>query len=331
MCAKKILAYPKREMKRIILVIHPGALGDVLLAVPAIRQLRVQHPQHQLVLCAKGSVARVLLECQVIDAWASVEGSVWADVFDPDAPLKGELKEWLSCCDRAIAWMQDEKGKLGVALRKAGARNTIISSPFAMGLKATHQSDRFCEIAEVSPASVVSFKPLQLPEEMRSLGWVCLEDAGMRVDRSLVAIHPGSGSLQKSVGVTTMARMIAKIQGEGVIPIVIEGPADREAVRNLLGEIPSPITVLRTLDLRTLAGVLSHTKLYVGHDSGVTHLAALLGIQTVAIFGPTDPERWAPLGSHVTVIKWSPSSVYDMMSFLDLPIVLGSTSRPNGY
>ncbi|WP_455388028.1 glycosyltransferase family 9 protein [Petrachloros mirabilis] len=316
-------------MKRTILVIHPGALGDVLLAVPAIRELRAQHPQHQLALCAKGSVAQVLLECKEIDARISIEGSAWGEVFDPDAPLKGELKDWLSCCDRAIAWMQDERGTLASVLRKAGARSTIVSSPFAMGLKATHQSDRFCEIAKVSPASVVSSEPLRLPGEMRSLGRACLENAAIGLDRPLVAVHPGSGSPQKSVAVRTMARMIAKIQGEGVIPIVIEGPADREAVRDLLGEIPSPITVIRPLDLRTLAGVLSHTRLFVGHDSGVTHLVALLGVPTVAIFGPTDPERWAPLGSHVTIMKWSPSSVHEMISFFDRPLALGTTNCPN--
>jgi heptosyltransferase-3 len=318
-------------MRRTVVIVLPGALGDVLLAVPALRQLRAQHPQHQLMLCAKDSVARLLLECKVIDAWASIEGGAWADVYDPDASLTGELKNWLSCCDRAIAWIRDEKGTLAASLRKAGARMTIVSSPFAMGLKATHQSDRFCEIAEVSPASLVSFKPLPLCGEIRSLGDACLGDAGMPAGQSLVAVHPGSGSSQKSVGVTTMARMIAKIQGEGVIPIVIEGPADRQAVLNLLGEIPSPVTVLQALDLRTLAGVLSHVRLFVGHDSGVTHLAALLGVPTVAIFGPTDPARWAPSGKHVTVIKWAPSSVYDMMSFHELPIALGSTTRQNAY
>jgi len=329
MCVNEILANPGREMKRTILVIHPGALGDVLLAVPAIWELRAQHPQHQLVLCARGSVAQVLLECKVIDAWVSVEGSVWAGVFDTDTPLKGELKDWLSRCDRAIAWMHDERGNLASVLRKAGARRTIVSSPFGSDLKATHQSNRFCEIANVLPASMVSFKPLRLPGEMRSRGRTCLKNAAIGLDRPLVAVHPGSGSPQKSVAVITMAGMIAKIQGEGAFPIVIEGPADREAVHNLLGEISSPVTVIRTLDLRTVAGVLSHARLFVGHDSGVTHLAALLGVPTISIFGPTDPERWAPLGSHVTVIKWSPSSVFDMRSFLDRHLSPGCTSCPN--
>ena len=58
---------------------------------------------------------------------------------------------------------------------------------------------------------------------------------------------------------------------------------------------PRPI-LLRDLSVRLLAGVLTQADLFLGHDSGVTHLAALLGVPTVALFGPTDPARWAPQG-----------------------------------
>jgi ADP-heptose:LPS heptosyltransferase len=52
-----------------------------------------------------------------------------------------------------------------------------------------------------------------------------------------------------------------------------------------------------------LAGVLAHARLFVGHDSGVTHLAAALHVPTVALFGPTDPVQWAPRGPHVFVVR----------------------------
>ena len=305
-------------MRRTIVVIHPGALGDVLLAVPAMIRLRVQYPQHQLVLCAKSPVAQVLFACGVIDAWMSVEGSACADMFNPDASIKGELKDWLSCCDCAIAWLQDEKGNLSAALRKAGAGRTIVASPFSVGLKATHQSDRFCEIAQVSPVPGVSFKPLRLPGEMHALGLVCLEKAGMSDDQPFVAVHPGSGSPHKSVAVTTMATMIMKLQDEGFSSVVIQGPADEKSVYNLLHDIPFPVPVLRELGLPTLGGVLLHAGLFVGHDSGVSHLAALLGVRTIAIFGPTNPDRWAPLGSHVTVIQ-EPYSLDRIMSLIEMP------------
>jgi ADP-heptose:LPS heptosyltransferase len=61
--------------------------------------------------------------------------------------------------------------------------------------------------------------------------------------------------------------------------------------------------VLRDLSLSLLVGVLAQTDLYIGNDSGVTHLAAIVGVRTVAVFGPTDPSRWAPSGSHVTILR----------------------------
>jgi len=97
--------------------------------------------------------------------------------------------------------------------------------------------------------------------------------------------------------------MMTKFQREGMQPVVIEGPADQESVCNLLKKVAPAAVVLRGLDLTTLAGALSHAAKFIGHDSGVTHLAARLGVQTIALFGPTNPDRWAPLGKHVTVIK----------------------------
>jgi lipopolysaccharide heptosyltransferase III len=63
---------------------------------------------------------------------------------------------------------------------------------------------------------------------------------------------------------------------------------------------------LKGVEILTVAGVLALTQLFVGHDSGVTHLAGLIGASTVALFGPTDPNRWAPRGAHVTVVQGAP-------------------------
>jgi ADP-heptose:LPS heptosyltransferase len=49
--------------------------------------------------------------------------------------------------------------------------------------------------------------------------------------------------------------------------------------------------------------VLAQARLFVGQDSGVTHMAGLMGVRTVALFGPTDPDRWAPRGAHVSVMQ----------------------------
>ena len=62
-------------------MIHPGGLGDVLLAVPAMARLRTRFPNHRLVLCAEEQVARLLLACRIIDKWTSVQGRAGVDLF----------------------------------------------------------------------------------------------------------------------------------------------------------------------------------------------------------------------------------------------------------
>ncbi len=65
----------------------------------------------------------------------------------------------------------------------------------------------------------------------------------------------------------------------------------------------SATPTVRDLSVAGLAAFLSRCALFVGNDSGVTHLAGLLGVPTVALFGPTDPAIWAPLGLRVVALQ----------------------------
>jgi ADP-heptose:LPS heptosyltransferase len=65
-------------------------------------------------------------------------------------------------------------------------------------------------------------------------------------------------------------------------------------------------TVVRIEDLYSLARWLARARLYVGNDSGITHLAAAAGAPVLALFGPSDPEIWAPRGPNVRVARWRP-------------------------
>jgi ADP-heptose:LPS heptosyltransferase len=101
----------------------------------------------------------------------------------------------------------------------------------------------------------------------------------------------------------TLLPIVVAVQRVGAIPVILEGPADREPVERLLQLCSNPPIVLRDLDLLTVAGVLAQAQLFIGQDSGITHMAGLMGLRMVALFGPTDPARWAPRGSHVTVVQ----------------------------
>ncbi|HLZ32810.1 MAG TPA: glycosyltransferase family 9 protein [Nitrospira sp.] len=290
-------------MERTVVIIHPGAVGDVLLAVPAMRGIRARFPRHELLLCAHEQVARLLQKCRVIDAWMSVGSSDCAELFGRSAEVPGVLKDWLGRCDLAVAWMQDESGTVAAVLQRGGAKDVRVRSPFSSQLFARHQSDRFAEaIGEPATASSPPIA-LAVPDHLLMRGLACLEERGVRADQPIILVHPGSGSRHKCVGPEVLLPVMKQLQDEGAFPVVLEGPADHESVRNLLTAFSKKPPVLRGLDLCTLAGLLAHMQLFIGHDSGMTHLSSLVGLRTVALFGPTDPVRWAPRGRLVTVAR----------------------------
>ncbi len=292
--------------KRTIAIIHPGGPGDVLLAVPAMVRLRNRFPDHRLLLCAEDQTAKLLLACRTIDAWISRHGRICADLFSGADSAAHQTRTWLEDCDLAIAWMQDLDGKLYETLKTIGVQNVLVQSPFSTEILATHQCDRFLQAINEPPFNGEGDVLLRVTAHLLHLGQASLEAAGLSIDQPLVVIHAGSGSSHKCVKAETLASITAAVQASVATPVVLEGPADREPVERLLLSCVNPPTVLKGLDLSAVAGVLARARLFVGHDSGITHMAGLMGVPTVALFGPTDPYRWAPRGAHVTVVRGVP-------------------------
>ncbi len=290
-------------VRRTIIVIHPGSLGDVLLAVPAMVRVRTRFPDYRLALCAEAQAAKLLYACGVVDTWTSIQGRDCADLFVGADSVTGQMRTWLLDCDLAIGWTQSLDGTLSGTLKAFGVRTVIVRSPFSTEILAAHQQDKFLETIDEVPSEDDGDVLLKVTEPAIQLGRACLEAAGHSIGQSLVVIHPGSGSPHKCVAPETLLPVVVAVQRVGAIPVILEGPADREPVERLLQLCSNPPIVLRDLDLLTVAGVLAQSQLFVGQDSGITHMAGLMGVHMVALFGPTDPARWAPRGIHMTVVQ----------------------------
>ena len=293
-------------MARTIVMLHPGALGDLLLAVPAIRRLRVRYPHHRLVLCAHEQAAALLGASSLVDEWMAFQGAGCAALFNGSRPEDRVLLDCLSRCDLAVAWIRDEAGMLAAGLKMCGAADAVVQSPFAQTLNAVHQSARYAEILGEKAPDVPVVSSLVIPEDVRRKAQAHLQTCGVSFNRPFAVVHPGSGSRHKCVNPAIWRSVTHGLNEEGVQSLLLEGPADHVVVQTLLDHLSHRPILLRDLSLSLLAGVLSLADLYVGHDSGVTHLAALLGAPTVAMFGPTDPARWAPTGPAVTVLQAQP-------------------------
>jgi ADP-heptose:LPS heptosyltransferase len=122
--------------------------------------------------------------------------------------------------------------------------------------------------------------------------------------KKAVVIHPGSGGAHKCWRLDnflSVARILAK---EGVEVVFLFGPAEVERFdASAINEIRMLGSLLTDLPLSDVLAVLSCSRGYLGNDSGITHLAAAVGIRTVVVFGPTDPVVYAPIGPAVTILR----------------------------
>ena len=120
----------------------------------------------------------------------------------------------------------------------------------------------------------------------------------------LWAIQPGSGSRHKNWPLERFLEVARELlSGKKVQPLFFVGPVEQEISPGMVKTIEAQgFPVLKNLTLPVLAGVLSCCAGYMGNDSGVSHLAAALGLQCLVLFGPTDPGLWGPKGSQVIVV-----------------------------
>lgn len=141
-----------------------------------------------------------------------------------------------------------------------------------------------------------------------------------QLPRGFLAIHPGSGSLAKNWPAERFAALAGRLASDRPWLLIL-GPADDPgpwSARN--GAV-----VVREPSLRLLGALLSRAGLYVGNDSGISHLAAACGAPTLALFGPTDPRQWAPDGPRVACV-WTGS-----LETLDLePVVSAARNLAAG-
>lgn len=275
-----------------VLLLRAGALGDVLLLRRAVAAL--VRGGHRLALLAPEGPASALLgpgptEVDAIIPWEKAAVAHLA----ADAPrLQGPLARQLEAFDAALAYTRNQSliANLGCFIARVIPWDP--QPPPGSG----HASLWFARATAPLAAPLDEAPPVHAPtpEETRQAApWLARLPAGF------LALHPGSGSPRKN---WPAERFRAAI--EALAPprpwLLVEGPADELAA----GALRSPNSVsARDLPPRLLGAVLAQAGLYLGNDSGVSHLAAAWGAPTLALFGPTDPAVWGPVGPRVTTLR----------------------------
>jgi len=280
------------------LVFRGGAIGDFVLTLPAIGLLRRRWPGSYIEIVGYPHIAQLASATGLADKVTSLDRADTARFFSMSPAFPGEQEAYIRSFDLVITYLYDPFGTVKANLVAAGARQVIYCSP---RVRHGHAVDHFTKaLRELAIYAEGTERPrLAFDTGHRARGRTRVTTAGDAV----VAVHPGSGSPKKNWPLAKFVSLAERMPAQtGWKPMFVIGEADTE-LGEALSRDSSPFPVLTGCSLLELAEALTACAGYVGNDSGVTHIAAALGIPVVALYGPTDPETWGPRGINVSIIR----------------------------
>ena len=131
-----------------------------------------------------------------------------------------------------------------------------------------------------------------------------LAENGIKPTVKPVVVHPGSGGAHKCWHLDNFLAVARLLEKEGTDSVFLLGPAEAERFSEpAIAEMKTAGKLLTNLSLAEVLSILGCSRGYIGNDSGITHLAAAVGIRTIVVFGPTEPAIYGPLGPAVTILR----------------------------
>ena len=295
-----------------ILVIRGGAIGDFILTLPVISALRRQFPDAHLEVLGYPHIVQLAIAGGMVDRVNSIDARALAGFFARNGQLAQDLSDYFSEFDLIVSYLYDPD--------EIFKTNVGRCSP-AQFIAGPHRPDERAQIH----AAKVFLKPLERLA-IFDADHVPRLDVGDDVNRPLseigqevpsgttsltvktplrLALHPGSGSDRKNWPEDRWAGLLqALIDLTPFNLLMVGGEAEGERLQRLAAALPLARTrVAQSLPLAELARRLARCQGFIGHDSGISHLAAALGLPVLLLWGTTAEAVWRPPSQKVTVIR----------------------------
>jgi ADP-heptose:LPS heptosyltransferase len=277
-----------------ILVMRGGALGDFILTLPVLAALRGRFPKARLNILGYPRVAALAQAGGCADAVAPLEAPRLARMFAADAPMMEEFAGY----DLLVSYIYDPEGIWRANIQRSAPNAFYVTGPHRPDdAGALHATEAL--LAPLAAIGIHEANPvprLNLGPAVASLG---------------LALHPGSGSERKNWPETHWADLLRLIMERTRWHcLLIGGEAEvgklerlQNAARSASGFAEERLEVAQNLDLVELGRRLQRRDFFVGHDSGVTHLAAALGRRGLVLWGESNMAVWRPRGDRMEIMR----------------------------
>ncbi len=283
-------------LPRNVLIFHTGALGDFVLSWPLALGLARLFPQSRIFYVTQAQKGKLAERVLRVD-WTDAEAGGWHALFAEGPPALPEAAERLirgahtivSFGANAGAWAENVK-----AVNPAARLSMLSATP--PDAYNRHIVDHWIEQWSEWRAAYATVRLILKGVQERGLSVA-------PADRDAIVIHPGSGSPAKNWAVERFIKLATRLIASGRAVRFVLGeveiarwPAAEIARFAAVAEVRRPPTYV------DLLAECSRAQHFIGNDSGPAHLAAIVGIPTIALFGLMSPRRWKPIGPHVQAI-----------------------------
>ena len=275
-----------------ILVIRGGAIGDFILTLPVLAALRQQFPQTHLEVLGYSHITRLAQAGGLADAVRSIEARAMAGFFARHGTLETALQEYFADFAIIISYLYDPDGFFQANVAKCSKAQFIAGPHRPDDNAGVHATEVFLQALE----RLAIFDADTVPR---------LSLNSQRANTRQLALHPGSGSARKNWPEAKWAELLGELMRTTELDLLlVGGEAEEGRVERLAANLPAERGQLATnLTLPELAQRLAGCAAFVGHDSGITHLAAAVGLPVVVLWGDTVEAVWRPKGERVRVVR----------------------------
>lgn len=275
-----------------ILVIRGGAIGDFILTLPAIAALRQQFPQAHLEVLGYPHIIQLAQAGGLVDRIQSIEARALAGFFARRGVLAEDLADYFSEFDIIVSYLYDPDDIFKTNVGRCS------QAQFIVGPYRPNEGEKI-------HATKVYLRPLERFAifDADHLPRLSLNSQPSALNQ--IALHPGSGSEKKNWPEAQWAELLQQlVHSTDLNLLLIGGEAEGERLQRLAAALPITRTkVAQSLPLTELARLIQPSAAFIGHDSGISHLAAALGVPGVVLWGNTAEEIWRPPHEKIVILK----------------------------
>ena len=275
-----------------ILVARGGAIGDFILTLPVFSALREAYPEATIGCLSPSGHGEMALAAGLADELSNLDGRQWAGFFVSGGDLDPEMVKWLSQFELIISFLHDSKEVWANNIRRSCSARLI------QGCARPSDEDN-------RPASIILLSALEEIGISDADPLPRIEMDAAKSDCFDLAVHPGSGSELKNWPIDKWCEFfdVWLLDNPGRI-LVVGGEAETGKMSRIKQVIdPAQADFLENVSLPEVARGLKSSRIFIGHDSGISHLATALGVPSVILWGSTNRAVWGPQHQHVRFIQ----------------------------